>query len=78
MVTARERRAVRNAGGGRRMAEEFYRPRRRVRPGVKSGELQGVQLDLFPDEINVGRPDIKPRDLARPLADWPTSSPRPY
>jgi hypothetical protein len=47
-------RAVKNAGGGHQVAEAFYRPKRRVRPGIaadqckkRSGELQGVQLELF-------------------------------
>jgi hypothetical protein len=67
MVRAIELRTVRLAGGGRKLAEKFYRTARRVRPGMKRRKpLQGTQLELFPDETQV---PIMALDPARPLAD---------
>lgn len=49
------------------VAQIFYRPRRRVRPGAKRGKpLDGFQLALFPDETQV---PTAPRDPRRPLLD---------
>jgi hypothetical protein len=40
--------AVRNAGGGHQVAEDFYRPRHRVRPGKPAARFESQQLELFP------------------------------
>jgi hypothetical protein len=68
MVGRAELREIRQAGGGRKLAQDFYRPRRRVRPGMKHRKpLQDGQLELlFPDEAQLL---TTPRDPARPLAD---------
>jgi hypothetical protein len=71
MVRAIELRTIRLAGGGRKLAETFYRPARRVRPGLKRGKpLQGTQLGLFLDETQASEPATETllRDQ-RPLLD---------
>ncbi len=79
MVVNREyhRRAARQAlgrvgAGLDRDDSQFYRPAKRVRPGIaagqckkRSGKLQGLQLELFPGE----RMSVPVSDPARPLAD---------
>ena len=51
----------------------FYRPRYRPKPvkrGKRGKRLQGVQLELFPDETLIpALPRTLPRDPQRPLAD---------
>jgi hypothetical protein len=71
MVRARELlREIRRAGGGIRLAQDFYRPRSRVCPGMKHKPLQGTQLELFPDGDSVSERSLESQpDPARPLAD---------
>ena len=56
--------------------ERFYRPERRTKPGIaakeckkSSGKLQGVQLELFADELKVNCSPSVNSDPDRPLFD---------
>jgi hypothetical protein len=68
------RQALSNLGAGLvRDDSQFYRPARRTRPGVaakqckkRSGKLQGLQLELFPDTQSL---NSRVPDPARPLGD---------
>ncbi len=72
MVGARELREIRAAGGGIRLAQDFHRPRRRVRPDTMHHKTppQSVQLELFLDDSVDERSCTESlKDPARPLAD---------
>ena len=47
MIGRRELRAVRLAGGGHKLADDFYRPIRRTRPGENRAPVLSRQLELF-------------------------------